>query len=368
MSEGIEQGEGLGGAVQPAGDAPAARPRMPWPVRVVAALAWTYVVSVAGLAAYLVVRSCFDRHFAASVDSFPHVFYMVVLLVLVIVMLCGVLQGRFRLFSYPCILVAVLEFFVGVVESKAATCYYVEGMALMVGAVVLGVVPVVLLMLPSSRKWQEERLGHRTEGYSCGCLLVFFLLILCMTPLTSYTTSEERVHDSCFMAKIVGALVCDNDAARKRGGAEWIDPATCSNSTQFVQALLGGRVGAYKYRQRETWIIAVNPPDADNFPVVVSANVDIAELLRPGDAQRRVALKCSEDLGAPCLLHCMGTAVVARKGGEVEGVRGKTVTPASIFGSHVPRPPSETYFLTPTGRLDLVTAMGRNEGSVPVKE
>ena len=130
--------------------------------------------------------------------------------------------------------------------------------------------------------------------------------------------------------------------------------STCSNSTQFVQALLGGRVGAYKYRQRETWIIAVNPPDADNFPVVVSANVDIAELLRPGDAQRRVALKCSEDLGAPCLLHCMGTAVVARKGGEVERVRGKTVTPALIFGSHVQRPPSETYFLTPTGRLDLV--------------
>ena len=367
MSEGIEQGEVLGGAEPPAGDGQAVRLRMPWSVRVVAALAWTYVVSVVAWAAYLFVRSRFDRHFAASVDSFPHVFYMVVLLVLVIVMLCGVMQGRFRLFAYPCILVAVSEFFVGVMESMSLTCC-VEGIALMVGAVVLGVVPVVLLMLPSSRKWQEERLGHRTEGYSCGCLLVFFLLILCMTPLTSYTTSEERVHDSCFMAKIVGALVCDNDAARKRGGAEWIDPATCSNSTQFVQALLGGRVGAYKYRQRETWIIAVNPPDADNFPVVVSANVDIAELLRPGDAQRRVALKCSEDLGAPCLLHCMGTAVVARKGGEVEGVRGKTVTPASIFGSHVPRPPSETYFLTPTGRLDLVTAMGRNEGSVPVKE
>ena len=354
MSEGIEQGEVLGGAEPPAGDGQAVRLRMPWSVRVVAALAWTYVVSVVAWAAYLFVRSRFDRHFAASVDSFPHVFYMVVLLVLVIVMLCGVLQGRFRLFSYPCILVAVLEFFVGVVESKAATCYYVEGMALMVGAVVLGVVPVVLLMLPSSRKWQEERLGHRTEGYSCGCLLVFFLLILCMTPLTSYTTCEERVHDSYFMARIVRALVCDNDAARKRGGAEWIDPATCSNSTQFVQALLGGHVGAYKYMQRETWIIAVNPPDDDNFPVVISANVDIAELLRPGDELRLVALKCSEECGAPCLLHCLASAVVARKGGEVYMSRGKAVSPDRIFGGPVPRLPSETYFLTPTGRLDLV--------------
>ena len=353
MSECIEQGEVHGGAAQPAGDGPAARLRMPWPVRVVAALAWTYVVSVAGLAAYLVVRSCVDRHFAASVDSFPHVFYMVVLLVLVIVMLCGVMQGRFRLFAYPCILVAVSEFFVGVMESMSLTCC-VEGIALMVGAVVLGVVPVVLLMLPSSRKWQEERLGHRTEGYSCGCLLVFFLLILLMTHICSRPTSEEMAHDSWFMARIVRALVCDNDAARKRGGAEWIDPATCSNSTQFVQALLGGHVGAYKYMQRETWIIAVNPPDDDSFPVVISANVDIAELLRPGDEQRLVALKCSEENGAPCLLHCMDSAVVARKGGEVD-VGKKAVTPAMIFGGHVPRPPSETYFLTPTGRLDLVT-------------
>ncbi len=352
MSECIEQGEVHGGAAQPAGDGPAARLRMPWPVRVVAALAWTYVVSVAGLAAYLVVRSCFDRHFAASVDSFPHVFYMVVLLVLVIVMLCGVLQGRFRLFAYPCILVAVSEFFVGVMESMSLTCC-VEGIALMVGAVVLGVVPVVLLMLPPSRKWQEERLGHRTEGYSCGCLLVIFLLCLLMTHICSRPTSEEMAHDSWFMARIVRALVCDNDAARKRGGAEWIDPATCSNSTQFVQALLGGHVGAYKYMQRETWIIAVNPPDDDSFPVVISANVDIAELLRPGDEQRLVALKCSEENGAPCLLHCMDSAVVARKGGEVD-VGKKAVTPAMIFGGHVPRPPSETYFLTPTGRLDLV--------------
>ncbi len=326
---------------------------MPWPVRVVAALAWTYVVSVAGLAAYLVVRSCFDRHFAASVDSFPHVFYMVVLLVLVIVMLCGVLQGRFRVFSYPCILVAFPDVFVGVMESMSLTCC-VEGIALMVGAVVLGVVPVVLLMLPSARKWQEERLGHRTEGYSCGCLLVFFLLILLMTHICSRPTSEEKAHDSWFMARIVRALVCDNDAARKRGGAEWIDPATCSNSTQFVQALLGGHVGAYKYMQRETWIIAVNPPDDDSFPVVISANVDIAELLRPGDEQRLVALKCSEENGAPCLLHCLASAVVARKGGEVYMPRGKAVSPDRVFGGPVPRPPSETYFLTPTGRLDLV--------------
>ena len=105
--------------------------------------------------------------------------------------------------------------------------------------------------------------------------------------------------------------------------------------------------------QRETWIIAVNPPDDDKFPVVISANVDIAELLRPGDELRLVALKCSEECGAPCLRHCMVSAVVARKGGEVD-VGKKAVTPAMIFGGHVPRPPSETYFLTPTGRLDLV--------------
>ena len=106
--------------------------------------------------------------------------------------------------------------------------------------------------------------------------------------------------------------------------------------------------------QRETWIIAVNPPDDDSFPVVISANVDIAELLRPGDEQRLVALKCSEECGAPCLLHCLDSAVVARKSGEVYMSRGKAVSPDRVFGGPVPRRPSETYFLTPTGRLDLV--------------
>ena len=353
MSESIEQGEGLGGAEPPAGGGPAARLRMPWPVRVVAALAWTYVVSVVAWAASLVVRSRFDRHFAASVDNPIYVFYLVVLLLLVIVMLCGVMQGRFRLFAYPCILFAFLVVLKGVMEDIAST-FGGEFLALMVGAVVLGVVPVVLLMLSSSRKWQEERLGQRTEGYSCGCLLVIFLLCLLMTHICSQTTSERRAFNSRLMVQHVRALVCDNESARKRGGAEWIDPATCSNSTQFVQALLGGHVGAYKYMQRETWIIAVNPPDDDSFPVVISANVDIAELLRPGDELRLVALKCSEENGAPCLLHCMDSAVVARKGGEVYMSRGKAVSPDRIFGGPVPRLPSETYFLTPTGRINIV--------------
>ena len=353
MSEGIEQGEVLGGAEPPAGDGPAVRLRMPWPVRVVAALAWTYVVSVVAWAAYLVVRSRFDRHFAASIDSFSNVFYMVVLLLLVIVMLCGVLQGRFRLFAYPSILFAVSVGFVVVVTS-GRTAFSWADIALMVGAVVLGVVPVVLLRRPSSRKWREERSGRRQEGYSCGCLLVFFLLILFLAPIYSRTTSDERTSDSLSMAQKVPALVWDNDSARTRGSAEWIDPATCSNSTQFVQALFGGHVGAYQYRQQDAWIIAVNPPNDDNFPVVISANVDVAELLRPGDEHRRVALKCSEVNGAPCLLYCMDWAVVARKGGRPQRVYYKSVTPAMIFGGHVPRPPLETYFLTPTGRLDLV--------------
>ena len=350
MSDCIEQGEGVGGAAQSAGDGPAARPRMPWPVRVVAALAWTYVVSVVAWAAYLVVRSRFDRHFAASIDSPINVFYLVVLLLLVVGMLYGVLQGRFRLFAYPS---AVVGAFAGAMLFAVSS---LAGFATCSAVVALGGVPVVLLMLPSSRKWQE-RLGHPLKSFSEGCLLalLLFLLMLLVVPLDYRTTSDERASYSRLMAQHVQALVCDNEAARKRGGAEWIDPATCSNSTQFVQALLGGHVGAYKYMQRKTWIIAVNPPDDDSFPVVISANVDIAELLRPGDELRLVALKCSEENGAPCLLHCMDSAVVARKGGEVERVRGKTVTPALIFGSHVPRPRSETYFLTPTGRLDLVT-------------
>jgi len=351
MSEGIEQGEGLGGAVQPAGDAPAARLRMPWPVRVVAALAWTYVVSVVAWAAYLVVRSRFDRHFAASIDSPINVFYLVVLLLLVVGMLYGVLQGRFRLFAYPS---AVVGAFAGAMLFAVSS---LAGFATCSAVVALGGVPVVLLMLPSSRKWQEERLGHPLKSFSEGCLLalLLFLLMLLVVPLDYRTTSDERSGNSRLMAQHVRALVCDNESARKRGGAGWIDPAACSNSTQFVQALLGGHVGAYKYMQRETWIIAVNPPDNDSFPVVISANVDIAELLRPGDEQRLVALKCSEENGAPCLLHCLDSAVVARKGGEVYMSRGKAVSPDRMFGGPVPRPPSETYFLTPTGRLDLVT-------------
>ena len=86
-------------------------------------------------------------------------------------------------------------------------------------------------------------------------------------------------------------------------GQEWVDPAACTNSTQFVQAL------CEKYKDdvgerscdpglcANIWSIAVNPPEDDSFPLIFTCNIDPRELLAQTEEERNLTMTCPKSWG-----------------------------------------------------------------------
>ena len=145
------------------------------------------------------------------------------------------------------------------------------------------------------------------------------------------------------------------DNQEHESGGDWIDPASFSNSTQFVQALwakLDEDKAPCPYP--DSWCIAVNPPDNDKFPVMVTANIDPRELLRPSNEDQPLKLTCPKEWGGSCFKFCEKAGVIVYKGGASQIFKNKYVRPSLIFNDGIPKPGPDTYFLTPTGRVDFV--------------
>ena len=154
------------------------------------------------------------------------------------------------------------------------------------------------------------------------------------------------------MPRTLTRAMWDN-AEAKRLGAEWIDPASCTNSTQFIQALWAKyHNGQVKCRYPDVWCVAVNPPDDDNFPVLFTANVDPIDLLHGQDMKAPIALTCPESMGEAFSMFPKRTLVVASRGGYVHAQSEPEVIRRSIFPHGNPKPNPDTYFLTPAGRVD----------------
>ena len=142
-------------------------------------------------------------------------------------------------------------------------------------------------------------------------------------------------------------------------GAEWVDPAVCTNSTQFIHALAAK--SGHDIDCVDFWCVAVNPPDDDLFPVLVSANVNPRELLNPPHDDALMKLVCPEKAwNGTCRRICEEDAVVVFKSGAALRQRSKYMRSRHIFrrGNSPPRceipvPRPDTYYLTPTGRVDL---------------
>ena len=142
---------------------------------------------------------------------------------------------------------------------------------------------------------------------------------------------------------------------------DWIDPASFTNSTQYVKALwakLGEGKGSCPYP--DSWCIAVNPPENDKFPVMVTANIDPRELLCSQDKDQPLKLTCPKEWGGTCFKVCEKVGVIVYKGGASQIFRNKYVRPSLIFNDGIPKPGPDTYFLTPTGSVDICTAGSRN--------
>ena len=162
-----------------------------------------------------------------------------------------------------------------------------------------------------------------------------------------------------FSGRALFGLVTENNAARGAGEV-WVDPDACTNSTQFVQALCdkykdgaGGRVsdlGPYT----NIWCIAVNPPNDDRFPVLFTANIDPRELLSRTEGDCGLTLTCPKACGVSSFNFCEKMALIIRVCGAAQIVRNKYSSPNHIFSGDIPKPNPDTYFLTPTGRVDFV--------------
>ena len=140
-------------------------------------------------------------------------------------------------------------------------------------------------------------------------------------------------------------------SSREKGG-EWVDPAGFTNSTQFIRAVM---TEVSKCPDpRFSWCVVVNPPDDSSFPVLFTDNVDVGELLKHGDEKRKLGLTCPAERGGRCLHFCSYAAVVVRRDGSGSVISAKNLTLEAFFGGKVPRLAPNTYFLTPTGRVDFV--------------
>ena len=326
--------------------------KKPLPVKIVEALGWTYVALVVLGCAVRICQSGDPTFFIAAIFPLALTLGMVLLL----------RRGSRSWFLCPNTMVWGL---VGIFMVGAGL--YHEQMImvrLFAGLLLLAfmVAPIVLLHLQPANRWFGEMSGGKPDRYGCSavfCSVIMAFSLVFILPEIICSRCPSRMVRLQFSGRALFGLVTENNAARGAGEV-WVDPDACTNSTQFVQALCdkykdgaGGRVsdlGPYT----NIWCIAVNPPNDDRFPVLFTANIDPRELLRPSNADRPLKLTCPKEWGGSCFKFCEKAGVIVCKGGITQIVKGKYARPKLIFLDDIPKPGSDTYFLTPTGRVDFV--------------
>ena len=118
----------------------------------------------------------------------------------------------------------------------------------------------------------------------------------------------------------------------------------------------------------QSWCIAVNPPDDDGFPVILVDGIMIDLMLDPKNEQHSVVWipgKRRPTFSAPLVVLRNGQVKFVHhaetrkaQGGGVYSVERRKKTPIELFDGRIPRPAPDTYFLTPTGRLEIVEQPG----------
>ena len=337
----------------------------PLPVVIVEAIAWMYVMLAVLLFAFAIVIACRDGSESVSGILFVILFGLC-LMSLPVGMAFSLRRGRRTWFLASntivmglCLIGAVISFG----DSMAA---------LPVGllALLLGIAPIVLLNLPSSSRWFNEMSGDDAPDH-CGCAVIVVVGVLwlafvgpCLSDLYFYKrrTLNALSHAMAMRGRELDESMRLNNLSPE-SGEDWIDASSCTNSTQFVQALCDkykdgaeGRVsdlGPYT----NIWCIAVNPPNDDRFPVLFTANIDPRELLCPQDEDQPLKLTCPKEWGGVCFKFCEKMGVVHYKNGVSQIVKWHR-SPKQIFCSGIPKPGPDTYFLTPTGRVDFAERQG----------
>ena len=335
--------------------------KKPLPVVIVETLGWIYVmlsVLLFILAIVLaIVNACRGSDESLSGILFA-VLFGLCLLALPVGMVFALRLGRRTWFLAPNTIVMSLCLICAI----EALCDSAAALPFVLLALLFGIGPIVLLFLPSSIRWFNEMSGDDTPSpFGCAGIVVVGVLWLgfvgpCLSEL-SFSKQRMTTALSSAMAmrgRNLNISMIENQLAHE-SGEDWIDPASFTNSTQYVKALwakFGEDKGSCPYP--DSWCVAVNPPDNDKFPVMVTANIDPRELLRPSNADRPLKLTCPKEWGGTCFKVCEKAGVIVYKGGNTRVVKSRYACPSLIFNDGMPKPGPDTYFLTPTGRVDFV--------------
>ncbi len=320
-------------------------PVKPLAVRLVEAQAVVYIVfGVAGLISML---CCFWTHSSARelLWAFP---CFLCVIALPTGMYIAVRRGRFAWFLWPnCATLLPLLF------KEFLPSSFSDGAVYPIIVAVFLVTPIILLSLPASKRWAKEVSANCKKSHR-GCLFVVSSLwLLAIAGIFVGDSPGGRGGTMAAQARKLHKAMVDNILSHEAGG-EWIDPSSYSNSTQFIKALIG-KNEAGDIKHANIWSVVINPPgDDDGFPIVVSSNIDVAELLCPNGALNPIKLTCPKKLGGEYFNGWRKFMVIVRKGGASQIIQTKYApTPRLIFNGRIPKPGPNTYFLTPTGRVDF---------------
>ena len=338
--------------------------KKPLSVKIVEAFGWTYVaLAVLGLLCAIVGVASAPMH---PFDRILICLFCLAPIVLFGGMLVFLRHGRRGWFIVPnTLLFALLSAGLVLDLLEHSAVGFAIAIALVVSLLLL-VAPLVLLYLPSSAQWLKEKAESSAEPNGClpgsvGCATI--LTALAVLAIL-FVPSKGRMADGrvSIVSKQAGELLwcMTQNNMDHESGEEWIAPSSCTNSTQFVQLLNATHVKelreAYGWELRETniWCIAVNPPEDDAFPLIFTCNIDPRELLCPQDENQPLKLTCPKARGGTCFDICEKAAVIVRAGGAAQIVKNQYSSPNRIFPNGIPKPGPDTYFLTPTGRVDFV--------------
>ena len=278
-------------------------------------------------------------------------------------------NGHFAWFWIPnfaigawCVWVSYIALYVGAAKEGTVSIALVSAIVVMS---ILAIVPAALLLLPSSRRWAAEARSYRRKGHprlrvvaGLCCLLVLLGMVLPSTSFFENCTLCRELRE----ARELHNLMLQNYSLRASGSG-WIDPASCQDSRQFVQRLLGDK--AERSLMAQSWCIAVNPPDDDGFPVILVDGIVIDLMLDPKNGLQSVVWIPGErrpTFSEPMVVLRNGQVKFVHaetrkaQGGGVYSVERRKKTPLELFDGRVPRPAPDTYFLTPTGRLEIEIA------------
>ena len=333
--------------------------KKPLPVKIVEALGWTYVALAVSMLICAVIGVV--GAWMSPIDGIAIFLCFLVPILQAVGMLVLLRRRRRGWFIVPNTMLLLL-LVAGLVLDFVDHAAVGLAIASVVSSLLL-IVPLALLYLPSSAMWFKEKAEETAESNGClPCLVAFATFFMALALLAIMFSPARgrmitgRAHAISMRGRDLFSCIAQNNMAHE-SGEEWIDPSGCTNSTQFAQ-LLREKYGKELYNgdgHANIWCIAVNPPDDASFPMLFTCNIAPCELLSQTEGDRTLTLNCPKEWGGACFRICEQLIVLVRVGGAAQIVKRHFLSPKRIFPNGIPKPGPDTYFLTPTGRVDFAT-------------